>query len=295
MIGEIKHLSRRFGGQQRAVTDPVMMYMGSAQKMVSKAMTILSSGSVERESLLGSDIGDDVLSDERREEILAWVLEREVVEKNNDDEDMSNSDNGPTTPLPARREFAERFWELSTASNVDLDLRLIQSLFPKAEAAMVTGKYEDAREILKMIRKRSVEKFGPQYEWRKKTAQMLGAIYDYCADWEELEAILEEQLQEQFEGRERVALSSTLHSLGRTFLKLKDTRKAEGWCRAAIEARRGIFGDTSILFYQSIDLLVEILQAAGENVEANGFNDMLPKKAQEGKVPPRGTTNVRVS
>jgi ankyrin repeat protein len=167
----------------------------------------------------------------------------------------------------------------------------------RAEACIQLGKWEEASKLL-----------DEEFEGKSKLLRSLSS--EFIRQGKRTEA--ERVLRRDFDGRETVLISlvtlylqdrkwsdaqrcqldlmkyeteptirlERTHFLAEICFKVKDYERAKEYCLKAIQGRQQIFGKRHHLFYQSVNLLAQILDATGDIVEAEAY------KAQLALLPP---------
>jgi tetratricopeptide (TPR) repeat protein len=267
----------------------IIKFVQSASRIVSSAAIIISSQSIQKHE---EEFGTELTYPQRRR-IEEWLSQR-INEAN-----MINRYDGITRrPLASTNppqfgdplttselnplNFNQQFAGLLLHDNSDVEYQLIQKWCAEASIAFEAGKYLEAEEILKKVRKQSNTRYGSEYEWRDLTTQMLLIIYDKLSNWKELETILLERFREEYKNQDLVALSTTMSVLGRVHFYRKDFRNALIWTHMTIRVRKVIWGDAYVMVYHAIDLLIQIYEASGDQLEADGFRGLLTFDIQNG-------------
>jgi tetratricopeptide (TPR) repeat protein len=197
----------------------------------------------------------------------------------------SNSSNPPITdaPLARARSYAPTEISLDDPS-LDVEHELIRRWRRSAYLRFSKGRYSESEELLLKTLERSKIRYGVKFEGRDSVVDTLIAVYDRAANWPKLKKYLLARLQDYENDGNLMQMINIIHDLSEACLGNKELKEAKEWCNKAIRGRKVAFGTDHYLYYQSLDLLSRIHEAAGrtERLEAEGCRDLLPPKTQEG-------------
>jgi tetratricopeptide (TPR) repeat protein len=150
---------------------------------------------------------------------------------------------------------------------------MIQKLRESANDGFRSADYEKAETILRRVLKISEDKYGTQYRWREETVERLGVCCSKQGKWEDAELFFLEILPESQTEKQSFEIT---HSLAEVYLGMGDSRRAEIFCKKAIERRSKLFGKEHGLYYRSITLLVQIYETNGDPIGAESCRSLLP-------------------
>jgi len=186
----------------------------SAGKLLSSATTLVSSGH-DRTSQLGSEFGDE-LSAEHRRQIESWISEPTITEEN---EEASHFDSDPVNtpsmvPVPhqnlprrgssaftparaslTRKPVAATMNQTSAIhdSLPNIDLYLIESLVKFAKTKVAEKDYSGARKVLDRILKEARVTYRTQWKWRDEVLRMCAVTYCQLGLWADADLVLNQE------------------------------------------------------------------------------------------------------
>ena len=118
---------------------------------------------------------------------------------------------------------------------------------------------------------------GKRFIGREAVMDLLAMSYFRDKQWNEAKKILSDLMFTE-QPEENIRLQR-LHNLAEVYLALKEYESARKCCMSVLEEREKRLGQGHILYFQSVELLVQIYEKTGDSDEAAFFKDLLSTEA----------------
>jgi hypothetical protein len=138
--------------------------------------------------------------------------------------------------------------------------KTIESL---AQEFCLAGKLTSAKHMLKW-----------DFQGRTKIMELFAKHAYWHQSWEEAEETLLSLLSS--EGGGNLRTFHLMHELAEVNWAKGNIETAREWCGKAMRGRKSLLGKDHVLYYQSVNLLVLLLDYGNETVEADGYRGLLP-------------------
>lgn len=160
---------------------------------------------------------------------------------------------------------------------IPLDPELIQHCQQVGTRYFKKGDYANAKKYLEESLKYSETKYGNRFEGRESIMKQLRASYWVLLDWDSLRRMLTSMVNDNCTNEEDML--QVLQDLSELYFVASpvDLISAERVCRETIEKKINYLKTREHgSVYESLDLLVRILDAKGEYLEAEGYRRLFP-------------------
>jgi hypothetical protein len=204
-------------------------------------------------------------------------------------ESSGNSNETLVTDIDNTQVILLRFWNDDTgsaqstsinqaessdlATHTGLDLLLLDQWWKSALQQISIGELSNSEQLLATILDRA-ERYGIKDGITTDALKVLAAVYSRQKMYEAAEHILERLRGCKPSGKFG---SEAMHAVARAHLTNREFLKASRWGTEAIEWRKESVGEQHVLYYQSLDLMAEILDAQGRFVDAKELRSLLPR------------------
>jgi hypothetical protein len=162
---------------------------------------------------------------------------------------------------------------------IPIDPELIQHFKTVGTRYFKTGDYANAKRYLEESLKHSETKYGKRFEGRESIMKQLRASYWVLCDWDSLRRTLTSMVNENCTNEEEML--QVLYDLSELYFVAApvDLISAERVCRKAIQKKINYLKTREHgSVYESLDLLVRILHAKGEYLEAEAYRKLFPSE-----------------
>jgi hypothetical protein len=210
-------------------------------------------------------------------------------------ERIDDASSSSTVPISAQSNDSRPHPVYSTDANDDgetlvvarhdylsqLEPELIQHWHDNGQRYFKKGKYAEAIKYLEEALSRSEKLFGEKFESKNDVSKTLASCYWALKKWDSLHQILNSMLP----GKSENSLDgiASCHEFAEVYLARMhqgDLKLAEDLCKETFQRRKHILKTQKHgLIYESLDLLVRILQAKGEDLEAEAYRSLIPPGA----------------
>jgi tetratricopeptide (TPR) repeat protein len=130
-----------------------------------------------------------------------------------------------------------------------------------------------AREAINKGKRRSAERLlNKHFDGREGIMELIADAYIQEGKWKEAKPLLVELLQDETDQNTRLRRKLTLAYI--CFI-LKDFGEAEAWCLKAVIGSQTTLGERHPQFYKSVNLLAQIYNAEGTNIQADSYESVL--------------------
>ena len=185
----------------------------------------------------------------------------------------------PKSSLSARITASDTSQTPSTEKGffIPMDPELIRHFEQVGTRYFKNGDYANAKKHLEESLKHSEMKYGKRFEGRQNMVKRLRASYWVLCDWNSLRRILTNTVNENSTDQEDML--QVLHDLSELHFVAPpvDLISAERVCRETIQKKIDFLKTREHgSVYESLDLLVRILDAKGEYLEAEGYRRLVP-------------------
>jgi len=249
----------------------------SGETILSSATSIISSRSTVFD---GSEFGQE-LSEQERISIENWIpllTIKETQEEGHEGRSISPVKAGQTDFIDASNDTETSTITGDTPtrhnqpneSNV-FEEQLIMNWRETAERNFHSRNYAEAEKYLQRVLERLEARYNTDFEARNTMREMLANAYYRQNKWPLAAKVFLGLLEAHKD--EFPKSIDLMQQVAEIYYRNGDLDLAEGFCLKAAEGRKT---EHNVRFYESISLLVDIYKAKGDNVESDGYMQILP-------------------
>jgi hypothetical protein len=291
-------LNDRISGLQNAIesksSDHELRTLNNLRKCVKSAASVVSSASTTlgvensgRLSTYGSEFGD-CFPPEPSETMLRWISSNTVHEFE-EEKDTESLLSGPKPASGKSLELVEESQESDQSdSDGELEAEIIQSLLRLGKDKLASGGFEDAERHFRNCLARASSNgssvslhrlIGPTSE----IMTLLLTTYRHQEKWDEAHSLLIEKIAVESRGSSRANQGVLADRLILVEVLLKKSAYAEALLhgRRALKSYRKLGSEGTLGVQDSLRLLCQVCQAAGNHDEEDAFNAMLSDVLQQ--------------
>lgn len=247
----------------------------SAEKVLSSAVTV-SARSIASDSVLG-----DGMDEEKMNETLQWIQQPR---------DLEPPEGPPVPAVPApvsdtgTSEYtASTVGDEESDSDSDFEYDLVEAYFARGNKAFEKRDFEEAKAILQegfaLAQRLSLNKKESMVQLADVRLKIAECIYHSSTPQEAEEplfVISTEMLHKNVTDEGAIRRCKASHLLASLLYRQKRLGHALSYCKKAHTGRRRVLGRTHLATYESLGLLSQIYEAAGQEQKAKSCWSMIP-------------------